>query len=138
MANISLPDGKILETTEGSTLYDAVMQIGAGLAKAAVAAKFNGKLVDLSTAVVGDGALEVITSRDELGLEIMRHSCAHIMAEAILSIWSDAKLVYGPTVKDGFYYDIDLDTAITPDDFEKIEKKMEDIVKADKDRKSVV
>ncbi|MFI4913246.1 MAG: threonine--tRNA ligase [Sedimentisphaeraceae bacterium JB056] len=132
MAKISLPDGKIIEAADGATLTDIVMQIGPGLAKAAIAAKVDGELVDLSTPVSGEVSLEIVTSRDELGLEIMRHSCAHIMAEAIVNIWPEAKLVYGPTVKDGFYYDIDLDTAITPDDFPKIEKEMKQIVEADK------
>jgi threonyl-tRNA synthetase len=132
MANISLPDGKIIEAADGSSLSDIVMQIGPGLAKAAVAAKIDGELVDLGTTVEGDHSLEVVTGRDDLGLEIMRHSCAHVMAEAIKEIWPDAKLVYGPVVRDGFYYDIDLDTPITPDDFDKIEKKMQEIADADK------
>ncbi len=137
MAKISLPDGNIIEAAEGSKLIDVVEQIGSGLAKAAVAAKLDGQLVDLTTEITGDAALEVVTSRDPLGLEVMRHSCAHIMAEAILSIWNDAKLVYGPVVKDGFYYDIDLDTPITPDDFPKIEQKMQEIIDADKPFKRI-
>lgn len=132
MANVSLPDGKVLQVADNSALTDIIMGIGPGLAKAAVAAKINGEVVELGTTVTGDVTLEVITARDELGLEIMRHSCAHVLAEALISIWPETKLAYGPTVRDGFYYDIDLDTPITPDDFVKIEKKMKEIVDAHK------
>jgi len=132
MAKIELPDGSILEVADGSTVRDVARRIGAGLAKAAVAGRVNGSLVDLTSAVNGQVKLAVITDKDEDGLEIMRHSCAHVMAEAICSIWPGAKLVYGPTVRDGFYYDIDLDEAIRPEDFERIEKKMAQIAGADK------
>ncbi len=131
MANVKLPDGNVIKVADNTALTNIVEQIGPGLAKAAVAAKVDGRLTDLFEKVSGDIALEVITSRDALGLEIMRHSCAHVMAEALMALWPNTKLVYGPTVKDGFYYDIDLDTAIKPEDFEKIEKKMEEIVNAD-------
>jgi len=132
MAKIELPDGSILEAADGTTVQDIAERIGAGLAKAAVAGRVNGRLVDLSSAVNGRVKLSIITDKDEEGLEIMRHSCAHVMAEAICSIWPDAKLVYGPTVRDGFYYDIDLDEAIRPEDFERIEQKMSEIAGADK------
>jgi len=132
MAKVTLPDGSILEIDDGTTVKKLAEQIGAGLAKAAVAAKVNGQLVDLSTPIRGESSIQIITAKDEEGLEVMRHSCAHIMAEAICSIWAEAKLVYGPTVEDGFYYDIDLDEPIRPSDFERIEKKMRDIVEADK------
>ncbi|AQQ70684.1 Threonine--tRNA ligase 2 [Limihaloglobus sulfuriphilus] len=131
MANVKLPDGKILEVADGATVLDAVKQIGPGLAKAALAAYIDGKMVDLSTPISGDCQMNVVTARDEAGLELMRHSCAHVMAEAICDLWPDAKLVYGPAVRDGFYYDIDLDTPITPEDFEKIEARMAEIAKAD-------
>jgi threonyl-tRNA synthetase len=131
MAKVRLPDGSVLEAPDGSTVQEFAERIGAGLAKAAIAAKINDELMDLSTAVSGEAALTIITNKDQQGLEIMRHSCAHIMAEAICSIWPEAKLVYGPTVEDGFYYDIDLDEPIRPDDFERIEDKMSEIVKAD-------
>ncbi|MHC4706111.1 MAG: threonine--tRNA ligase [Planctomycetota bacterium] len=92
----------------------------------------NGQLVDLSTPITGDSAVQIITPKDDEGLKTMRHSCAHVMAEAICGIWPDTKLVYGPTVEDGFYYDIDLDESIRPADFEHIEEKMREIVNADK------
>jgi len=132
MAKVTLPDGSILETADGTAAKQLAEQIGQGLTKAAIAARVNGQLVDLSTPVNGDVAVQIITLKDNQGLEIMRHSCAHIMAEAICSIWPDAKLVYGPIVEDGFYYDIDLDESIRPADFERIEKKMREIIKADK------
>ncbi len=132
MAKVTLPDGSILEVTDGTTVKQLAQQIGPGLAKAAIAAKINGKLVDLSTPVTAEAGIQIITFKDEEGLEVMRHSCAHVMAEAICSIWPDTKLVYGPAVEDGFYYDIDLDEPIRPADFERIEKKMAEIVKADK------
>ncbi len=117
MAQVQLPDGTVLEAPDGTTVQGIAEQIGAGLARVAVAGEIDGGLVDLSTPVNGAVALIIITAKSEEGLEIIRHSCGHIMAEAICNIWPEAKLVYGPTVRDGFYYDIDLDTAITPEDF---------------------
>ncbi|MHC4104821.1 MAG: threonine--tRNA ligase [Planctomycetota bacterium] len=132
MAKVTLPDGSTLEVTDGTTAEQLAQQIGPGLAKAAVAANVSGELVDLSKPIDGETAVQIITIKDDEGLEIMRHSCAHIMAEAICSIWPGTKLVYGPTVEDGFYYDIDLDEPIRPVDFERIEEKMREIIKADK------
>ena len=132
MAKVTLPDGGKLEIADGTTAKQLAERIGPGLAKAAVAAKVNEQLVDLSTPISGETAVQIITLKDDEGLAIMRHSCSHIMAEAICSIWPDAKLVYGPIVEDGFYYDIDLDEPIRPNDFERIEEKMREIIKADK------
>ena len=132
MARVTLPDGSTLSVTDGTTAGELAEQIGPGLAKAAMAAKVNGQLADLSTPIETDAHVQIITSADYEGLEIMRHSCAHIMAEAICTLWPAAQLVYGPTVEDGFYYDIDLDEPIRPDDFERIERKMREIVEADR------
>ncbi len=132
MARIKLPDGSIIEADDGVTAKQIAEKIGPGLAKAAIAAKVNGNLVDLSAPIKGEASIQIITSKDTEGLEIIRHSCAHVMAEAICSLWPNTKLVYGPTVEDGFYYDIDLDEPIRPGDFERIEEKMGEIVKADK------
>ena len=132
MAKVTLPDGSILEVTDGTTVEQIARQIGPGLAKVAVAAKINGQMVDLSTPVNNEAGIQIITFKDDEALDVMRHSCAHVMADAICRIWPDTKLVYGPTVEDGFYYDIDLDEPIRPTDFESIEKKMAEIVKADK------
>lgn len=131
MAKLELPDGSVIEGADGACVLDYVRQIGAGLAKAAVCAEVDGRLVDLSCPVTNHGKLVVITGKDAKGLEILRHSCAHVMAEAICAIWPGTKLVYGPTVTDGFYYDIDLDAAIRPEDFERIEQKMREIIAAD-------
>lgn len=132
MVKITLPDGSQKEIAKGSTVAQLAQQIGPGLAKAAIAAKIDGNICDLSVAIENDSQVEIITSKDPLGLEIIRHSCAHVMAEAICSLWPQTNLVYGPTVEDGFYYDIDLDEPIKPADFERIEAKMKEIVKADR------
>ncbi|HQG48788.1 MAG TPA: threonine--tRNA ligase, partial [Sedimentisphaerales bacterium] len=132
MATITLPDGSTLEMADGTTAQQVAEKIGAGLAKAAVAAKIDGKLVDLHTPLTGTPRVQIVTSQDKEGLELMRHSCAHVMAEAICSLWPATKLVYGPTVSDGFYYDIDLEEPIRPDDFARIEAKMQEIVKANR------
>jgi threonyl-tRNA synthetase len=132
MAKVELPDGSILEASDGTTIGEFAKRIGAGLARAAIAGRVNDKLVDLSTPVSGEARLVIVTSKDDDGLDIIRHSCGHIMAEAICAIWPDARLVYGPTVRDGFYYDIDLDETVRPEDFERIEKKMAEIIKADR------
>jgi threonyl-tRNA synthetase len=131
MAKVTLPDGSSLEVATGISAKDVAEKIGAGLAKAAVAAKIDEHLVDLSTPIKGDVKIQIITSKDTEGIDIMRHSCAHVMAEAICDLWPKTKLVYGPTVDDGFYYDIDLDEPIRPTDFERIEEKMSQIVKKD-------
>lgn len=132
MANVTLPDGRIFRVSSGTTAKQIAEQIDVVLAKAAVAARVNGNLVDLSTPITNDANVQIITANEDEGLEIMRHSCAHVMAEAICSIWPATKLVYGPTVEDGFYYDIDLDEPIRPDDFGRIEQKMQEIAAADR------
>ncbi len=132
MVKVALPDGSTLSVADGITAMQLAEQIGRGLAKAAVAAKINGQLRDLSVSIDSDTTVQIVTPKDEDGLEVMRHSCAHIMAEAICSIWPAAKLVYGPVVTDGFYYDIDLDEPIRPADFQRIEQKMQEIIDSDR------
>jgi len=127
MAEITLPDGSKLEIAEGSTAMQLAAHLGPGLAKAAVAATINGQLTDLASPISGRAVVKIITPKDAEGLKVLRHSCAHVMAEAICSIWPQTKLVYGPAVDDGFYYDIDLDEPIRPSDFERIEEKMRQI-----------
>ncbi len=131
MAQVRLPDGSTLEVSNGTTAKQLAEKIGPGLAKAAVAAKINGKPADLTAPIDSDAAVQILTAEDSEGLDIMRHSCAHVMAEGICSLWPDTKLVYGPTVEDGFYYDVELDESIRPADFERIEEKMREIVEAD-------
>ncbi len=117
-----------MEVADGATIKEVAEKIGAGLAKAALAGKMDGRLVDLSTRIDADCSVQIITAKDREGLEVMRHSCAHIMAEAICRLWPRTKLVYGPTVEDGFFYDIDLEEAIRPDDFPRIEEEMRQII----------
>ncbi len=131
MAQVTLPDGQALQVGDGTTIRQVAEQIGPGLAKAALAGRLNGRLVDLASPVTDGATLEIITAKDEAGLDLMRHSCAHVMAEAICDLWPQARLVYGPTVEDGFYYDIDLDEPIRPDDFGRIETRMKEIADAD-------
>ena len=134
MVTVKLPDGKVVEYPDGATAADVIAGIGPGLARKAVAATINGDVVDLNRALPSDGLLEfrALTADDPDGLYVMRHSAAHVMAEAICTLWPDTKLVYGPPVENGFYYDIDLKHSLTPEDFPKIEAKMADIVKEDR------
>ncbi len=131
MAKVRLPDGSITEVADGTTAQQLAQMIGPKLAEAAVAAEINGQLCDLSTPITADADINIVTADDPRGLDVLRHSCAHVMAQAICELWPDAKLVYGPTVQDGFYYDIDLDQPIRPEDFPRIEEKMRQIADAD-------
>ncbi len=129
--NIALPDGSIKELAAGATVADVAASIGAGLAKAALAGKVDGTLVDL-TATVTDGAtVEIITAKSPEALHIMRHSCAHIMAEAVQELYPGTQIAFGPATDDGYFYDFELPNNISSDDFGAIEKKMAEIVKAD-------
>ena len=129
--NIALPDGSVKELAAGATVADVAASIGAGLAKAALAGKVDGTLVDL-TATVTDGAtVEIITSKSPEALHIMRHSCAHIMAEAVQELYPGTQIAFGPATDDGYFYDFELPNNISSDDFGAIEKKMAEIVKAD-------
>lgn len=131
---VTLPDGSEKQFDAPVTAYDVAASIGPRLAKAAIGAKVNGEIVDLSRQLADDCTLSVITAKDDDAdaLYLIRHSTAHVMAEAIGRIWPDTKLVYGPPVDNGFYYDIDLDTPISVDDFEKIEAEMANIIKEDR------
>ena len=129
--NIALPDGSVKELAAGATVADVAASIGAGLAKAALAGKVDGTLVDL-TATVTDGAIvEIITAKSPEALHIMRHSCAHIMAEAVQELYPGTQIAFGPATDDGYFYDFELPNHISSDDFGAIEKKMAEIVKAD-------
>ena len=130
MVKVTLPDGSILEVAGGTTAKQLAEKIGPALAKASLVAQINGQLVDLAAPITSDCSVRFITAKDDDAVEIMRHSCAHVMAEAICQIWPQTKLVYGPSVEDGFYYDIDLDEPIRPTDFHAIEQMMREIVKA--------
>ena len=128
MAAATLPDGSVRELPDGSTVMQLAESIGKGLARAAVAAKVDGKVVDLSYPLGGSQTVSILTDRDPEALLVLRHSTAHVMAEAIQRIWPQALLAYGPALDTGFYYDIALDAPISSNDFARIEKEMERIV----------
>jgi len=132
MLNITLPDGSIKQLPEGSTVFDLANSIGKRLAQAAVAAKVDGIVVDLSRPLTSDAKVSILTDRDPEALLVLRHSTAHIMAEAIMRLWPDAKLAYGPPLENGFYYDIALDAPISTNDFAKIEAEMAKIIAEDR------
>lgn len=128
---IILPDGSSKELSENSTVADVAASIGAGLAKAALAGKIDGEFADL-TSVVSDGAkVEIITDKSPEGLGIMRHSAAHVMAEAVQDLFPGAQIGFGPQTDDGFFYDFALPSPISPDDFDAIEKRMQEIIDSD-------
>lgn len=130
MISVKLPDGSVRELAPGATAMDLAEQIGPGLAKAAVAARVNDKLVDLSRTLSDGDEVAILTKKDEDALDILRHSAAHLMADAILRVFPKAELTIGPVVEDGFYYDIYLpEGKITPEDFPAIEKEMDQIAK---------
>lgn len=131
MIQVKLPDGSARQLEPGSSAADLALQIGPGLAKASVVAKINGKVRDLSAKLADGDEVSLITKSDPEGLEVLRHSAAHLMADAILRVFPKAELTIGPVVEDGFYYDIYMpEGKITPDDFPKIEAEMKRISKA--------
>lgn len=131
MISVRLPDGGVRELADGASSADLAASIGPGLAKAAVAAKVNGEIVDLSRPLRDGAEVQLLTKRDAEALEVLRHSAAHLMADAILRVFPKAQLTIGPAIEDGFYYDIFYpDGKITPDDFEKIETEMKRIAEA--------
>ena len=129
--NIILPDGSVKELAEGATIADVAASIGAGLAKAALAGKIDSAPADLNAPVHDGATVEIITSKSAEALGIMRHSCAHVMAEAVQELFPGAQIAFGPATEDGFFYDFELSRSLTPDDFAAIEEKMAAIVKAD-------
>jgi threonyl-tRNA synthetase len=125
MIHVKLPDGGVRELSPGASSADLAAAIGPGLARAVVAAKVNGSVVDLARPLADGDEVQLLTKRDAEALEVLRHSAAHLMADAILRVYPKAQLTIGPVVEDGFYYDIYWpDGKITPDDFEKIEAEM--------------
>jgi threonyl-tRNA synthetase len=130
MVKVTLPDGSIREYEQGASIEDVAASISPGLRKNAVAGKLNGKVVELSTAINQDGAIEILTLDSKDGLDVLRHSTAHLMAQAISRIYGrdKIKLGIGPVIEDGFYYDIDVDQPISSDDLVKIEKEMAKVV----------
>ena len=129
---VTLPDGSMKEFEQNVTCLQVAESISQGLARNAVAAEVDGAMCELSKVIDSDCSFKVFTLRNEEGLEVLRHSTAHLMAQAISHIWHDAKFAIGPAIKNGFYYDIDFEGAvIAPEDLEKIEAEMAKIVKED-------
>ena len=131
MLNITLPDGSVRQFEAPVSVADVAASIGTGLAKAALAGKVDGKLVDTSYRIEQDANLAIVTAKDEEGLDIIRHSTAHLMAYAVQQLFPDAQVTIGPTIEDGFYYDFAYKRPFTPEDLAAIEKKMDELVKKD-------
>ena len=121
---ITLPDGSVKEMPNGATASAVAEDISAGLARVALAAKVNGDLWDLDRPIVDDATVEILTDKSPDALEALRHSTAHVLATAVRELFPEAKIGFGPSIEDGFYYDFEVPTPFTPDDLEKIEKKM--------------
>ncbi len=128
---ISLPDGSVIELAANSTVADVAKSISEGLLRNAVCGKVNGTLVDLSHVLTEDCEVKIITLKDKEGLDVYRHTTSHVLAQAVKNIFPTSKLAIGPTVENGFYYDIEFKTPITRDDLTKIENEMKDIIKSD-------
>lgn len=129
VVKITFPDGTVKEFPSGTTTEDIAASISPGLKKKAIAGKLNGNMVDLRRQIEEDGALEIVTPEHQDALEVLRHSTAHLMAQAIKRLYKDVKLGVGPVIEGGFYYDIDLEQSLTPEDLPLIEKEMVKIVK---------
>ena len=128
---VTLKDGSVLNAEKNTTAEQIAMSISEGLARNALAAKIDGEIVDLRTVINKDCVLEILTARDKETREIFLHTAAHVLAQAVKNLYPTTQLAIGPAIKDGFYYDFDFSVPITPSDFEKIEKEMKAIIKAD-------
>ena len=131
MIEVTLPDGSNREFNSPVTVGDVAASIGAGLARAALAGKVNGKLVDLSHPITENSTVSIVTDKDPEGLEIIRHSTSHLMAQAVKELYPQAQITIGPVIENGFYYDFSLPKHLTNEDLPLIEKKMDEIVKRD-------
>jgi threonyl-tRNA synthetase len=131
MPTVTLPDGSRREFDQPVTIHEVAADIGPGLAKAALAGRLDGELVDTSHVIDTDAELAIITGRDEDALELMRHDAAHVMAQAVQELYPGTQVTIGPAIEDGFYYDFAREEAFTPEDLEQIEARMHEIVKRD-------
>ncbi|MCK5444784.1 MAG: TGS domain-containing protein, partial [Rhodospirillaceae bacterium] len=129
MISLTLPDGSKRTFDSPVTGLDVATDIGPGLAKAALAVRVDGEMRDLSFLIEKDSAFSVVTSKDEDALELIRHDAAHVMAEAVQELYPDTQVTIGPSIENGFYYDFARSEPFTPDDLEKIEARMKEIVK---------
>ncbi|OGA10929.1 MAG: threonine--tRNA ligase [Betaproteobacteria bacterium RIFCSPLOWO2_02_64_14] len=131
MPSIRLPDGSARTFDRAVTVAELAQNIGAGLARVAVAGRVNGKLVDTSHVIDGDAEVAIVTDKDSVGLEIIRHSTAHLLAHAVKELFPDAQVTIGPVIEDGFYYDFSYKRPFTPEDLAAIEKRMAEIARRD-------
>jgi threonyl-tRNA synthetase len=128
---VTLPDGSVRELPRGATVRDLAEQIGPRLARAALAAKVDGRVVDLMRPLEGDARVEILTEKNPEALEVLRHSAAHVLATAVRRLRPEARIGFGPAIDDGFYYDFEVDRPFTPEDLAAIEQEMEAVAKAD-------
>ena len=128
---LTLPDGTTRDYEDGVTGLDVAASIGAGLARAAVAVTVDGDMLDLNRPIERSGSFSVVTENTEAGRSVLRHSAAHVMAQAVLDLYPGAKFAIGPAITDGFYYDFDIGRPFTPEDLERIEQRMEEIIAED-------
>jgi threonyl-tRNA synthetase len=133
MPVITLPDGSQRQFDHPVSVYQVAESIGAGLAKACIAGRVDGELVDACDLIDHDAALSIITAKDQEGLDTLRHSCAHLLGHAIKQLWPQTKMAIGPVIDNGFYYDIDLDRSLTEDDIAALEKRMHELADEDYD-----
>lgn len=131
MIKVSLPDGSVREYEDGASPFDVAKSISNSLAKKALAARVDGELRDLMRPLEGDASIEIVTANDADGLELIRHDAAHVLAQAVQELYPDAQVTIGPVIDDGFYYDFAREEPFSTEDFEKIERKMREIVDAD-------
>ena len=133
MPVITLPDGSQRTFEQPVSILEVAQSIGAGLAKATVAGRVNGRLMDATDVISSDATLSIITPKDPEGVEIIRHSCAHLVGHAVKQLFPEAKMVIGPVIDEGFYYDIAIARPFTPDDMQAIEKRMSELINQDYD-----
>jgi len=131
MVNITLPDGAVRTYDHPVTVAEVAASIGAGLAKAALAGRVDGQLVDTSFRIEKDARLAIVTDKDRDGLDVIRHSTAHLLAHAVKELYPDAQVTIGPVIEEGFYYDFSYKRPFTPEDLATIEKRMAEIAKRD-------
>ena len=131
MVKITFPDGSAEEFKSGVTGIEIAKKIGESLAKAAVAIIINDTAIDLTTPITADAKITIVTFKDKIGKEIFWHSSSHILAMAVKELWPDVQLTMGPAIETGFYYDFEKKDSFKPDDLEKIENKIEEIIKKD-------
>ena len=131
LIKLTLPNGDIIDVTSGTTIAEAAASLSGRLAKDAVCGRFNGELKDLSYRLTENGKLEIVTTDSPDGVDVMRHTVSHVMAQAVQRLWPGTKLAIGPTIQDGFYYDFDMEHTLSSDDLEKIEAEMAKIIAED-------